>query len=105
MIKRSDEKYEILSTISGTSAYMSGGQGSNYLAANSLMDPDRNPFTKMNIAYIIQQGNLGRPMGGNNQGWHGEIKVILIIIAKVLGLIKEILIIKEDLEVIEEDIK
>ena len=72
MIKRSDEKNAILSTISGASAYRSGGgQGGNYLTASALMDPERNPFTKMNVSNINQQGNFGRPMGGNNQGGQG----------------------------------
>jgi hypothetical protein len=72
MIKRSDEKNAILSTISGSSAYRSGNQGGNYLTASALMDPERNPFTKMNVANINQQGNFGRPMGGNQGGQGGN---------------------------------
>ena len=66
MIKRSDEKNAILSTIGGNSAYRGGNKG-NYLTQSALMDPDRNPFTKMNVASINQR----RPMGNNNQQGFG----------------------------------
>ena len=65
MIKRSDEKNAILSTISGPSAYRQGGNNNNnYLTQSALMDPNRNPFTKMNVPNINQRN----PMGNNNQG-------------------------------------
>ena len=67
MIKRSDEKNAILSTISGPGAYKQGGNNNNYLTASALMDPERNPFTKMNVPNINQR----RPMGNNNQGGFG----------------------------------
>ena len=77
MIKRSDEKNAILSTIGGPSAYKSGGNSGNYLTASALLDPNRNPFTKMNVANINQQKSGARPMGNdqgrnnNNQGGYG----------------------------------
>ena len=76
MIKRSDEKNAILSTISGPNAYKSGGNSGNYLSASALLDPNRNPFTKMNVANINQQKSGARPMGNNqgnfnNQGGYG----------------------------------
>ena len=71
MIKRSDEKNAILSTLAGPSAYKSGGNKGNYLTASALLDPDKNPFTKMNVPNINQQKNYGRPMGNNNQAGFG----------------------------------
>jgi len=70
MIKRSDEKNAILSTIGGPSAYR-GGEDRTRMTASTLLDPTKNPFTNMNVANINQQGNYGRPMGNNNQGGYG----------------------------------
>ena len=70
MIKRSDEKNAILSTIGGPSAYR-GGDDRTRMTASTLLDPTKNPFTNMNVANINQQGNYGRPMGNNNQGGYG----------------------------------
>ena len=71
MIKRSDEKNAIIATISGPSAYRAGDDRTR-LTASALMDPERNPFTKMNVSNINQQGNYGRQMGNNNQGGFGR---------------------------------
>ena len=64
--------FTLVNSISESSAYRSGNQGGIYLTANALMDKDRNPFSKMNVAYINQHGNLGRPMGGNQGGQGGN---------------------------------
>ena len=71
MIKRSDEKNAILSTIGGPNAYRSGDDRTR-LTTSALLDPERNPFTKMNVSNINQQGNFGRPMGNNNHGYGGN---------------------------------
>jgi hypothetical protein len=70
MIKRSDEKNAILSTIGGPNAYR-GGDDRTRMTASTLLDPTKNPFTNMNVANINQQGNFGRPMGNNNHGGYG----------------------------------
>ena len=66
MIKRSDEKNAILSTIGGSSAYKTSSK-SNFLTESQLMDPEKNPFTRMNVSNINQR----RPMGNNNQQGFG----------------------------------
>jgi len=73
MIKRSDEKNAILSTLAGPGAYRSGGNTGNYLTQSALLDPNRNPFTKMNVANVNQQKNfMGNNQGrNNNQGGYG----------------------------------
>ena len=72
MIKRSDEKNAILSTLQGGGAYRQGGGSGNYLTQSALMDPERNPFTKMNVANINQQRGMGNNQGfGGNQGGFG----------------------------------
>ena len=65
MIKRSDEKNAILSTMKGVSGF--GGPGTNRLDSGDLMNPDKNPFTQMNVN-INKQGNYGMnmPHGGYN---------------------------------------
>ena len=68
MIKRSDEKNAILSTIKGVSGF--GGPDTNRLNSGELLDPTKNPFTQMNVN-INKQGNYGmgnfQPHGGYNQ--------------------------------------
>ena len=66
MIKRSDEKNAILSTIKGSMSF--GGQGINRLGSGDLLNPKKNPFTHMNVN-INKQGNYGMqmPNGGYNQ--------------------------------------
>ena len=67
MIKRSDEKNAILSTIKG--AMGQGGPDMNRLSSTELLDPNKNPFTHMNVN-INKQGNYGmafQPHGGYNQ--------------------------------------
>ena len=71
MIKRSDEKSAILATIGGPSAYRSG-EDRTRLTASTMLDPNKNPFTNMNVANINQQGNYGRPMGNNQSGYGGN---------------------------------
>ena len=76
MIKRSDEKKAILSTIKGGNSF-----GNNRLSDSTLMNPDKNPFTNMNVN-INRQGNYGMNIpqnggynnGGNNQrgGFNGQ---------------------------------
>ena len=70
MIKRSDEKNAILSTMKGASAF--GGPGTNRLDSGDLMNPDKNPFTHMNVN-INKQGNYGMnmPHGGYNNQQQG----------------------------------
>ena len=68
MIKRSDEKNAILSTLQGGGAYRQGGGNGNYLTQSALMDPNRNPFTNMNVANINQQ----RARGNNQEGFNGN---------------------------------
>ena len=63
MIKRSEEKNAILSTIGGGNAYRQAGHDRNRLTESALADPNRNPFTQMNVTNINQQR---RPMGNNN---------------------------------------
>ena len=73
MIKRSDEKNAILSTMKGVSGF--GGPDMNRLSSGELMDPDKNPFTQMNVN-INKQGNYGmknmQPHGGYNQGYNNQ---------------------------------
>ena len=45
MIKRSDEKNVILGTITGRKT----GATNTRLTESALLDPERNPFTKMNV--------------------------------------------------------
>ena len=69
---QSDEKNAILSTLQGGGAYRQGGGSGNYLTQSALMDPERNPFTKMNVANINQQRARGNNQGfGGNQGGFG----------------------------------
>jgi hypothetical protein len=60
MIKRSEEKNAILSTIKGAS-----GGGLTRLTSSKLMDPAQNPFTNMNVN-INKQGNYGMQFQNNN---------------------------------------
>ena len=62
MIKRSDEKNAILSTIKGASA--SGNLPGTRIDSGDLLNPETNPFTKMNVN-INRGGNYG--MNYNNQ--------------------------------------
>ena len=45
MIKRSEEKNVLLGTITGAK----GGKNNTRLTESALLDPERNPFTKMNV--------------------------------------------------------
>jgi len=62
MIKRSDEKNAILSTIKGAS--VSGNLPGTRVDSSDLLNPETNPFTKMNVN-INRGGNYG--MNYNNQ--------------------------------------
>ena len=62
MIKRSDEKNAILSTIKGSS--VSGNLPGTRVDSSDLLNPETNPFTKMNVN-INRGGNYG--MNYNNQ--------------------------------------
>ena len=75
MIKRSDEKNAILGTIRGANNL--GGPDQQRLTNSELLDPSKNPFTKMNVQNVNHQGNYGRPMpphgqGFGNQGGYGN---------------------------------
>ena len=65
MIKRSEEKNAILSTIKGASGF-----GTNRLNSSSLLDPNKNPFTNMNVN-INKQGNYGMQFQNNNMQQRG----------------------------------
>ena len=65
MIKRSEEKNAILSTIKGASGF-----GTNRLNSSALLDPNKNPFTNMNVN-INKQGNYGMQFQNNNMQQRG----------------------------------
>ena len=66
MIKRSDEKNAILSTIKGASGL--SDFSATRLHSGELLNPETNPFTKMNVN-INRGGNYGMTynQGNNNQ--------------------------------------
>ena len=70
MIKRSEEKNAILSTLMGPGAY-NNGRDPNRMSESTFMDGKRNPYTNMNVANINQQGNFGRPRGNTNNNQRG----------------------------------